>query len=142
MSKPRSPRDRMVFSAGRLIRRHGVAATGMRDVAAHAEAPRGSLQHYFPGGKDQLMAEAAEGAVRYAANRVDRFVAALPDPTPGGLFAAMAAQWREDFHANGFDAGCPVAASVADCAAGNPTVRRAASDAFAGWTAAVAAALR
>lgn len=142
MSKPRSPRDRMVFSAAQLIRRHGVAATGMRDVAAHAAAPRGSLQHYFPGGKDQLMAEAAQWAGRYAANRVDRFVAALPDPTPGGLFAAMAAQWREDFRANGFDAGCPVAASVADCAAGNPTVRRAASDAFAGWTGAVAGALR
>jgi AcrR family transcriptional regulator len=142
MSKPRGPRDRMVFSAAQLIRRHGVAATGMRDVVAHAEAPRGSLQHYFPGGKDQLMAEAARWGGRYAANRVDRFVAALPDPTPGGLFAAMAAQWREDFRANGYDAGCPVAASVADCATGNPTVRRAASDAFAGWSAAVAAALR
>jgi AcrR family transcriptional regulator len=142
MAKPRTARDRMVFSAAQLIRRHGVAATGMRDVVAHAEAPRGSLQHYFPGGKDQLMAEAAQWGGRYAAKRVDRFVAALPDPTPGALFAAMAAQWREDFRANGYDAGCPVVASVTDCAADNPTVRRAASDAFAGWSGAVADALR
>jgi AcrR family transcriptional regulator len=142
MSKPRSARERMVFSAAQLIRRHGVAATGMRDVAAHAEAPRGSLQHYFPGGKDQLMAEAARWGGRYAAKRVDRFVAALPEPTPGALFAAMATQWREDLRANGFDAGCPVVASVTDCAADNPTLRRAASDAFAGWTDAVATALR
>ncbi|MBD9736107.1 helix-turn-helix transcriptional regulator, partial [Streptomyces sp. H28] len=44
----------MVFSAAQLIRREGVGATGMREVAAHARAPRGSLQHYFPGGKEQL----------------------------------------------------------------------------------------
>src|SRR3954470_2228187 len=114
MSKPRTARERMVFSAAQLIRRHGVAATGLRDVVAHAGAPRGSLQHYFPGGKDQLMAEAARWGGRYAADRVDRFVAALPAPTPGALFAAMAAQWRDEYLADGFDAGCPVAASVAD----------------------------
>jgi AcrR family transcriptional regulator len=132
----------MVFSAAQLIRRHGVAATGLRGVVAHADAPRGSLQHYFPGGKDQLVAEAAEWGGRYAARRIERFVAALPDPTPSALFAAMAGQWREEFRGEGFEAGCPVAASITDCAADNPTVRRAASDAFAGWTGAVAAALR
>jgi AcrR family transcriptional regulator len=132
----------MVFSAAQLVRRHGVAATGMRDVAAHAEAPRGSLQHYFPGGKDQLMAEAAEWAGRYAAKRIARFVAALPEPTPGALFAAIVDQWRDDLRSNGFDTGCPVAASVADCASDNPTVRRGAAEAFAGWSAAAAGALR
>jgi AcrR family transcriptional regulator len=142
MTKTRGPRERMVFSAAQLIRRQGVAGTGLRDVVAHAEAPRGSLQHYFPGGKDQLIAEAAAWSGRFAANRVERFVAGLPEPTPGALFAAMAAQWREEFRADGFDGGCPVAASVADCAAENPTVRRAANDAFAEWTGAVATALR
>jgi AcrR family transcriptional regulator len=132
----------MVFSAAQLIRRHGVAATGMRDVAAHAEAPRGSLQHYFPGGKDQLMAEAAQWAGRYAARRIGRFVAGLPEPTPGALFAAMVEQWREDLRSNGFDGGCPVAASVSDCASDNPTVRRGAADAFAGWRESAAGALR
>jgi AcrR family transcriptional regulator len=142
MTKPRTARERMVFSAVQLIRRHGVAATGMREVAAHAEAPRGSLQHYFPGGKDQLIAEAAAWGGRYAAKRIDRFLAELPEPSPSALFAAMAAQWRDDFRANGYDAGCPVAASVADCAADNPTVRRAASDAFAGWHGSLSDALR
>ena len=142
MAKTRSPRDRMVFSAAQLIRRQGVAATGLRDVVAHAEAPRGSLQHYFPGGKDQLVAEAAAWAGQFAANRVDKFVAGLAAPTPAGLFAAMVAQWRDEFRTEGFEGGCPVAATVADCAAQNPGVRRATYDAFTGWTAAVANALR
>jgi AcrR family transcriptional regulator len=141
-SAERAPRERMVYSAAQLIRRNGVAATGMRDVVAHADAPRGSLQHYFPGGKDQLMAEAAQWGGRYAAKQVTRFVATLAEPTPGELFAAMARQWRDEFETDGFVAGCPVAASVVDCSASNATVRRAASDAFAAWQNAVASALR
>jgi AcrR family transcriptional regulator len=142
LATTRGPRERMVFSAAQLIRRHGVAATGLRDVVAHAEAPRGSLQHYFPGGKDQLVAEAAQWGARYAAKRIDGFVAAMPEPAPSRLFAAMAGYWHDDLRANGYDAGCPVAATVADCAADNPTVRRAAAEAFERWTGAVAAALR
>jgi AcrR family transcriptional regulator len=142
MAKTRGPRERMVFSAAQLIRRHGVAATGLREVVAHAEAPRGSLQHYFPGGKDQLVAEAATWAGQFAARRVDTFLNGLAEPSPAGLFAAMVAQWRDEFRTDGFDGGCPVAASVADCAAQNPIVRRATYDAFTGWAAAVAQALR
>lgn len=70
----RGPRERMVFSAAQLIRRDGVTATGLRDVVAHADAPRGSLAHYFPGGKEQLVNEAVDWAGWYAANRIDRFL--------------------------------------------------------------------
>ncbi|MFJ4847156.1 MULTISPECIES: TetR/AcrR family transcriptional regulator [unclassified Streptomyces] len=138
----RGPRERMVFSAAQLIRRGGVTATGLRDVAAHAQAPRGSLQHYFPGGKDQVVGEAVAWAGRYAGNRVARFLAGLPEPTPGGLFAAMVAQWTDEYRASGFDAGCPVAAATVDCAASTDSVRAAAAAAFATWTGPVAAALR
>src|SRR5215471_9016581 len=52
------PRERMVRSAAQLIRRKGVSGTGMREIVSEANAPRGSLQHYFPGGKEELVAEA------------------------------------------------------------------------------------
>lgn len=136
------PRERIVYSAAQLIRRDGINATGMRDVVTHADAPRGSLQHYFPGGKDQLAAEAVQWGGNYAAKQIDRFVASLPRPTPSALFEAMARQWRDEFHMSGYDAGCPVAASVVDCSASNATIRRAASNAFAVWQTAVASALR
>jgi AcrR family transcriptional regulator len=137
----RGPRERMVFSAAQLIRRDGVAATGMREVAAHAGAPRGSLQHYFPGGKEQLVNEAVAWAGRYAGNRVARFLAALPEPTPSGLFAEMVRQWTDEYESAGFAAGCPVAAATVDCAESVESTREAASAAFATWTGAVADAL-
>ncbi len=129
----RTPRERIVLSAAQLVRIQGVGATGMRDVVAHAEAPRGSLQHYFPGGKDQLMAEAVAWAGGYAARRVARLAAKLENPTPGKLFAAMAAQWRDEFTATGFDAGCPLVATVADAAATSASLRDAVGKAFEGW---------
>ncbi|MFF3350433.1 TetR/AcrR family transcriptional regulator [Streptomyces sp. NPDC002779] len=135
------PRERMVFSAAQLIRRHGVTATGMRDVAAHAGAPRGSLQHYFPGGKEQLVNEAVDWAGRYAGKRVARFLAGLPEPTPAGLFAAMVRQWTDEYGTADFAAGCPVAAATVDCAESIASTREAAATAFATWTGPVARAL-
>ena len=137
----RGPRERMVFSAAQLIRRDGVGATGMRDVAAHAAAPRGSLQHYFPGGKEQLVNEAVAWAGRYAGERVARFLAGLDEPTPSGLFAAMAAQWTHEYETEGFAGGCPVAAATVDCAAMGSATREAAAAAFATWRGPVAEAL-
>src|SRR5215467_3751972 len=78
----KGPRERMVFSAAQLLRRGGVAGVGMREVAARARAPRGSLQHYFPGGKEQVVNEAVAWAGQYAAGQVSRFLAALSDPAP------------------------------------------------------------
>jgi AcrR family transcriptional regulator len=123
----------MVFSAAQLLRTQGVGGTGMRDVVAHAGAPRGSLQHYFPRGKDQLVAEAVEWAGAYAARRVRRSFESLDEPTPGAFFAAMVAQWRDEFTERGYDGGCPLVATVADTAAVNESLRETVSSAFTGW---------
>ncbi|GAA1882737.1 TetR/AcrR family transcriptional regulator [Asanoa iriomotensis] len=136
----RGPRERMVFSTAQLIRREGVTATGLRDVVAHAEAPRGSLGHYFPGGKEQLVNEAVDWAGRYAANRIDRFLAGMARPTPSRLFAAMVRQWTDEFAAIGFDQGCPVAAATVDASVTEST-RAAAAAAFSAWRAPIARAL-
>jgi AcrR family transcriptional regulator len=135
------PRERMVFSAAQLIRRDGVAATGLRDVVEHAEAPRGSLQHYFPGGKDQLVAEAIAWGARYASRRVERYSAALKNPTPSRLFGAMVQQWVDEYTTRGFGAGCPIAAATVDCADSAESVRAASAEAFDAWRRPVAGAL-
>ncbi|MGW2763464.1 TetR/AcrR family transcriptional regulator [Streptomyces sp. NPDC001275] len=137
----RGPRERMVFSAAQLIRRDGVGATGMREVAAHADAPRGSLQQYFPGGKEQLVNEAVAWAGRYAGRRVARFMAGLAEPMPGGLFAAMVRQWTDEYETAGSLSGCPVAAATVDCASAHASTREAAAAAFTAWRVPVAEAL-
>jgi AcrR family transcriptional regulator len=129
----RPPRERMVHSAAQLIRRHGVSATGIREVVDHAAAPRGSVQHYFPGGKEQLVNEAVDWAGRYAARRVERFVSETTDPTPGKLFAAMVRQWTDSLRADGFEAGCPLVATAVDGAGMADSTRAHLIRALDGW---------
>ena len=56
--KQQPARDRIVRSAAELVRERGVHGVGLRQIVAHANGPRGSLQRYFPGGKTQLIIEA------------------------------------------------------------------------------------
>jgi AcrR family transcriptional regulator len=130
----------MVYSAVQLIRMQGVSGTGLREVVARARAPRGSLQHYFPGGKEQLVGEAVAWAGDFAADQVSRFLQALPRRAPSALFEAMADQWRREFDRIGFGRGCPIVATVADVAASD-RMREAARQAFEHWQEPVAGAL-
>jgi AcrR family transcriptional regulator len=131
----------MVFSAAQLIRAQGVTATGVRDVVAHAAAPRGSVQHYFPHGKEQLVNEAVDWAGRYASSRIARFLAPMRRPTPGKLFAAMVGQWVDEYRTEGFGKGCPLAAATVDCAETTESTRRHIAAALDAWRRPVAAAL-
>jgi AcrR family transcriptional regulator len=130
---PVGPRQRIVYETAQQLRRTGVTATGLRHVVAEAGAPRGSFQHYFPGGKDQLVAEALEWSGSWAAERVARHLSGMRRPSPSRLFTAMVDDWAADLRARDFERGCPVAGAVVDCADTNPAVRQAASAALETW---------
>lgn len=129
----RSPRERMVRAAAKLFRVHGVTATGLREIVEAADAPRGSLQHYFPGGKQQLITEALEYSGDRAGRHVERLLGRLDERTPGALFAAMAGEWRDLYLRAGFIEGCPLAAAAADTVAESAGVRAALNAALGRW---------
>src|ERR1700720_155984 len=90
------PRERMVRSAAQLIRRKGVSGTGMREIVVEANAPRGSLQHYFPGGKEELVSDALLWAGDVSARRIRRSMAQLETRTPSALLASIVGKWQRD----------------------------------------------
>ena len=53
-------RERMIDSAQRLLARRGYGAATFSAVLSDSHAPRGSIYHHFPDGKDQLVAAAIE----------------------------------------------------------------------------------
>jgi AcrR family transcriptional regulator len=137
-SPERRPRDRMVYSAAQLIRARGVTATGVRDVVEHASAPRGSFQHYFPGGKDQLVGEAVLWAGDFAAQWVASYRRTTDTPSPDGLFAHIVQPWKDEFSTRGYERGCPVMATAADLAGGESAVNGQLRRALGQWEHAVA----
>ena len=51
-------RTRLIDAGAELFSRQGYAATGVKQIVEAARAPFGSVYHHFPGGKEQLTAEA------------------------------------------------------------------------------------
>ncbi len=139
--EPLAPRERMVRSAAQLIRRQGVSGTGMRQIVLAAQAPRGSLQHYFPGGKEELVAEALSWMGGIVARRVRRHLESLDPATPGALLSAIVNDWRVELGAERFTAGCPLVAAAADNAADSAKLRGVIREAFDGWQEPLSAAL-
>src|SRR5579871_6352643 len=102
-----STRDRIVETSAELFRRQGYAATGVKQIVTAAQAPFGSLYHFFPGGKEELGAE----AVRVSGALYAQLVPAVFDPAPDivtavrTFFAAAAEQLRQ----TDYEDACPIA---------------------------------
>src|SRR5215469_4697471 len=52
-------RERMIKAAVHALRRDGVEGMSFTEVLRESGAARGAIYHHFPGGKSQLVAEAA-----------------------------------------------------------------------------------
>ena len=53
-------KDNLVHTAMRPFRQQGYATTDLQQVLSESGAPKGSLYHYFPDGKEALLRAAAE----------------------------------------------------------------------------------
>lgn len=122
-----SPRDAMLDSAITLFRQRGIADTSMRDVVEHSGAPRGSIYHHFPGGKEQLAAEATERAGSFIA----LLLTTLESRPPEEAIASFVGYWSSSMTRNEFRDGCPAAAAALSDDA--PAAREAAAAAFSSW---------
>ncbi|MEU0059472.1 TetR/AcrR family transcriptional regulator [Streptomyces sp. NPDC006334] len=124
-------RSRIQAAATLLFRRHGYSATGLKRVATEADAPFGSIYHFFPGGKQQL----AEDMIRTSGPEYGRMVLALLDSVPDAaesLVHAFEAAASELAAADYADA-CPIGTVALEVASSNEVLRAATADVFEEW---------
>src|SRR4051812_44011145 len=103
-----SSRDRLLDAAVDLLQRQGYHGTGLNELLERSEAPRGSLYHYFPGGKEQIGAEAIARAGEQVAAAVAHLLRAKP--SPADAVEALAGPPPPRPPGSGFQRGRPVAA--------------------------------
>ena len=130
---PNSTKERILDSTAELFRRQGYAGTGMKQIAADASAPFGSVYHFFPGGKEELGAEVIRTSGRLY---MQLFVAVIGENPQtieaiGAFFAGAAQTLRETDYAD----ACPIATVALEVASTNETLREATADVFDEWVA-------
>ncbi|MGW7317767.1 TetR/AcrR family transcriptional regulator [Streptomyces sp. NPDC054865] len=124
-------RGRIQRAATVLFRRHGYSATGLKRIAVEADAPFGSIYHFFPGGKQQL----AEDMIRVSGTEYGRMVLALlesvPDPMESLVHAFEAA--ADDLAAADYADACPIGTVALEVASSNEVLRIATAGVFEEW---------
>ncbi len=132
-------RDRILFTSAELFRRHGYAATGLKQVTAEAEAPFGSLYHFWPGGKQQLADEVLRTGGEFFLALYRQIIDDAPDLVTGvrDFFAGAG----ETLVATGYADACPIATVAGEVASSDEVLRRATAEVFELWLGAFAADL-
>jgi TetR/AcrR family transcriptional regulator, lmrAB and yxaGH operons repressor len=130
----------MLRAAARLFQRQGYSATGLNQIVEQGAAPKGSLYFHFPGGKEQLAAEAVTlaGAELGAAMAA----AAARAEDAGQAIVAVAELFAVELEHSDYQAGCPVATVALDAAAESQPIRAACDSTYSSWLAGMTELLR
>src|SRR5258708_35995572 len=84
----------------------GYHATGLNQILHQRDAPKGSLYHHFPGGKETIAAEALEAAGQTITNELDALIASGVDfGTALSLFTTF---FCERLQTSDFQKGLPL----------------------------------
>jgi AcrR family transcriptional regulator len=124
-------KERILDTTAELFRRYGYTGTGLKQIVANANAPFGSVYHFFPGGKAQL----GEAVIRRSGEMYMELVLsvfeAAPDPVAGvrDIFTGAAAVLRETDYVD----ACPIATVALEVASANDVLRTATADVFESW---------
>ncbi|HRE44955.1 MAG TPA: TetR/AcrR family transcriptional regulator [Terricaulis sp.] len=138
MAKTSSARDDLISAAVELFGERGYEGVGVAELLVKAGAPRGSLYFHFPGGKEQIGAEAVarvghEVAMRFrglsdSGVDLDTFIVQI--------FKTTAKESKD----RKFTASCPMAAVASGFGAADVNLAAAVRDAFALWSREIASA--
>ena len=129
-------KDNIVRTAMRLFRKQGYASTGLQQILAESGAPKGSLYHYFPGGKEEL----GKAAVTLAGQLMGEMLAGLAakHEKPGPFvhaYCGVMAGWMEESE---FRSGCPIATTMLETVPNSPLLTKVGQQILDHWISIIA----
>lgn len=124
-----SARDALIASVTGLVRRRGVAGTGLNALLEDSGVARRTVYLNFPGGKAELVAE----ATRVAGQALTTVIRSVNDAgDPAQAVQAFVDEWKTQLSATQMQAGCPIVAAILGRSEA-PAAALAASEAVGEW---------
>ncbi|MFS0665981.1 transcriptional regulator YxaF [Bacillus mojavensis] len=74
-------REKILHTASRLFQLQGYHATGLNQIVKESGAPKGSLYHFFPNGKEELAIEAVSYTGKIVEHVIQQSMDESSDPT-------------------------------------------------------------
>jgi len=122
-------REPIIDASVRLFRRNGYSATGINDIVEHSRSPKGSLYHYFPGGKTSIAVAAVEEAGRRVCATLEELAKRCSSTSE--LIRSHAALLGKWMRASGYRDGCPMTTVLLELAPEDRAVTAAGRRAYA-----------
>lgn len=129
----------MVLATLDLLRGSGLAGAGLNPIVRASGAPKGSVYHFFPAGKNQLVTAALKEAERALGKWYrDIFNQSAPLSQKVRTLFSATATWTETGE---FTKGCPVSAVTLDIDGESEELRTVCRDVFATFCETIASGL-
>lgn len=131
MPKKSNAADRVVRATASLLSSKGYFGTALGDIIARSETPKGSLYHYFPDGKPQIVS----AAIDFVAGEVRAHLeqAASQAPHARNALRGFTATLRGWLEASGYAESCPIFATTLSIDAELGSVHQRCSVALGDW---------
>jgi TetR/AcrR family transcriptional regulator, lmrAB and yxaGH operons repressor len=120
-------REQMIEGALALLAQQGLQSTSFSEVLKLTKAPRGSIYHHFPGGKDELVGE----ALKLLEKRTIKSIQALDSTDPERIVEGFLGLWRYLLTTYNFSTGCSAVAVTV--ATNSPELLKRSESIFESW---------
>lgn len=120
---------RMLASAAEVLRERGAAGVTIDEVLNRSGAPRGSVYHHFPGGRNQILLE----ALQFAGDSMSSAIGQAASQGPMALLREFVDLWEDVLRDSDFAAGCPVVAAAISTSDEDPRLSNNAGQIFDRW---------
>ncbi|TGK23177.1 TetR/AcrR family transcriptional regulator [Leptospira yasudae] len=129
--KGTASKERMIKAMALSLETKGYNGTGLNDIVESSGAPKGSIYFHFPGGKEDLAAEAITVSGREMGSMLLSLL--LSSKSPSNAVLAIFKSLENKLVETNYTQGCPVATTASETVVeGNP-VNEACRNIFSEW---------
>ena len=121
-------REQILQTTCSLLEKQGYHGTGLNEIVKESGAPKGSLYHYFPAGKEQITSEAVLQSGQETAERIH--VGLMASSSASRAIHDFVLKIAEHVELSGFAAGSPLTAVAMETATKSERINLACRQAY------------